>query len=184
MLQLNFNPFPVLETSRLILRRMEDSDAPALFELRSNAQVMQYVNRPIAQNIDDAKKLIATIGNLIDNNDAVNWGMALKENPSYLIGNIGIFNIKKEDYRAEFGYLLQPDYWRKGLMQEAIEATINFAFNTIHLHSLEAKINPLNAASAGILEKNNFVKEAHFKEDHFWEGQFLDTIIYSLLNKK
>jgi [ribosomal protein S5]-alanine N-acetyltransferase len=184
MLQPNFTPFPVLETHRLILRRMTKEDAQALYLLRSNPIVMQYVNRIIEQSAETALQLINKISDLIDNNDAINWAITLKENPSLLIGNIGIFNLKKEDYRAEFGYLLSPDYWHKGIMQEAIEANINYAFQEIKLHSLEAKISPLNAASAGVLEKTGFVKEAHFKEDCFWNGQFLDTIVYSLLNKK
>ena len=53
----------------------------------------------------------------------------------------------------------------------------------MQLHSLEAKINPSNSASAMLLEKNNFIKEAHFKEDCFWEGEFSDTVVYSLLKK-
>ena len=50
------------------------------------------------------------------------------------------------------------------------------------LHSIEAIIDPENKASAVVLEKNSFVKEAHLKENEFYEGRFLDTVIYSLLN--
>ena len=99
------------------------------------------------------------------------------------MGNIGIWQLKKEDYSGEIGYMLHPDFWRKGIMQEAVEAVINFGFNQMQLHSLEAKINPSNSASAMLLEKNNFIKEAHFKEDCFWEGEFSDTVVYSLLKK-
>jgi ribosomal-protein-alanine N-acetyltransferase len=51
------------------------------------------------------------------------------------------------------------------------------------LNSLEAIIDPDNHASAKVLEKNGFVKEAHLKEYEFYEGRFLDTVIYSILNK-
>ena len=51
------------------------------------------------------------------------------------------------------------------------------------LHSIEAIIAPENYASAKVLEKNGFVKEAHLKENQFYEGHFLDTVIYSILNK-
>jgi len=51
------------------------------------------------------------------------------------------------------------------------------------MHSLEAIIDPRNEASAKVLEKNNFVLEAQFKEDTLWQGEWLDTNIYSLLNK-
>jgi [ribosomal protein S5]-alanine N-acetyltransferase len=183
MLEVNFSPFPEINTNRLLLRQPTPNDAQDLFTLRSNIEVMKYVNRPLAKTMDDAKELIAKINGLIATNEGINWCITLKENPKKVMGNIGIWQLKKEDYRGEIGYMLHPDFWRKGIMQEAIEAVINYGFSQMKLHSLEAKINPLNTASASILEKNNFVKEAHFKEDCFWEGVFSDTVVYSLLNK-
>jgi [ribosomal protein S5]-alanine N-acetyltransferase len=184
MLQVNFSPFPSIETNRLLLRKPFIDGAADLFELRSNMEVMKYVNRPIAKTINDAEELINRLLQILGNNEGINWFISTKENPSKVIGNIGIWQLKKEDYRGEIGYMLHPNYWRKGIIQEAIEATITYAFKEANFHSLEAKIHPLNIASAKVLEKTGFIKEAHFKEDHFWNGQFEDTIVYSLLNKK
>ncbi len=50
------------------------------------------------------------------------------------------------------------------------------------LHSIEAVIAPENVASAKVLEKCNFIKEGYFKENEFYNGQFLDTVIYSKIN--
>ena len=61
-------------------------------------------------------------------------------------------------------------------------AILKYGFNTLKLHSVEAIVNPDNMQSIRVLEKNNFVKEAHFKENYFHEGKFKDTVIYSLLN--
>ena len=91
--------------------------------------------------------------------------------------------MQKEHYRAEIGYLLHPDYQQKGIMDEALKAVIKYGFETMQLHSIEANVNPANAASMKLLEKNGFVKEAYFKENYFYNGQFLDSVIYSLLNK-
>jgi [ribosomal protein S5]-alanine N-acetyltransferase len=183
MLDVNFSPFPEINTNRLLLRQPMLSDAQDLFELRSNIEVMKYVNRPLAKTIEDAENLIIMITEIINTNEGINWCITVKENPQKVMGNIGIWQLKKENYRGEIGYMLHPNFWRKGIMQEAIEAVISYGFNQMQLHSLEAKINPLNTASANILEKNNFIKEAHFKEDLFWEGKFLDTAVYSLLKK-
>ena len=183
MLAVNFSPFPELETNRLLLRQPMLTDAQDFFILRSNTLVMQYVNRPIAKTVEDAENLINKITDIINTNEGINWCITLKDNPKKVMGNIGIWQLKKEDYRGEIGYMLHPDFWRKGIMQEAVEAVINFGFNQMQLHSLEAKINPSNSASAMLLEKNNFIKEAHFKEDCFWEGEFSDTVVYSLLKK-
>ncbi len=51
----------------------------------------------------------------------------------------------------------------------------------MNLHSIEANVNPGNTASIKLLEKNNFTREAYFKENYFYDGKFLDTAIYSLL---
>ena len=66
-------------------------------------------------------------------------------------------------------------------MKEAILAVLDFGFDTMHLHSIEANISPGNAASAGVLEATGFIKEAYFKEDFYYDGTFRDTVIYSKL---
>ena len=53
----------------------------------------------------------------------------------------------------------------------------------MQLHSIEAIIDPENFASEKVLQKNGFVKEAHLKENEFYDGRFLDTVIYSILNQ-
>ena len=66
-------------------------------------------------------------------------------------------------------------------MKEALLKIIDFGFDEMNLHSIEANINPGNAASAMLLESAGFIKEAYFKEDYFFNGAFHDTIIYSRL---
>jgi ribosomal-protein-alanine N-acetyltransferase len=79
--------------------------------------------------------------------------------------------------------MLLPEFHGKGIISEAIKEVVNYGFNEMKLHSIEAIIDPENFGSARVLEKNNFVKEAHLKENEFYEGRFLDTVIYSILNK-
>jgi ribosomal-protein-alanine N-acetyltransferase len=79
--------------------------------------------------------------------------------------------------------MLLPDHWNKGLISEAIPKVINYGFNNMKLHSIAANINPNHAVSKKVLEKFKFKKEAYFKENHYFNGKFYDTEIYSLLNK-
>jgi ribosomal-protein-alanine N-acetyltransferase len=184
MLAPDFTPFPLITTKRLLLGQIEMSDAPDILALRSNEKVMRYIDKENTKTIEEAEALIKRINDDASNNEAITWGISLKEAPGKLVGTIGFWRMIKPHYRAEVGYMLHPDLWGKGMMDEALKAVIDFGFNTIQLHSIEAHINPNNAASAGILEKNGFVREAYFKEDYFFRGQFLDSAIYSLLNKK
>jgi len=181
MLTLNFTPFPTLTTKRLLLRQIIAEDAPELFFMRTDDRVMKYIERPRPKNIDETITFINMIADLREKNEIITWGITLKDEPK-LIGTVVYLNIKKEHHRAEFGYALHPDYWRKGIMHEVAEAVLAYGFNVMKLHSIEANINPENTGSQKLLEKCGFVREAYFKENFFWEGKFLDSAIYSLLS--
>ena len=180
MLVINFTPFPNLETNRLILRRLSAEDVLEIFALRSDKDVMKYIPRPLAKSIEDAQAHISLIDEKIENNEGINWAITLKDNPK-LIGIIGHYRIKPEHFRAEIGYMLLPEYQGKGIISEAIKEVVNYGFEVMKLHSIEAIIDPENHASEKVLQKNGFVKEAHLKENEYYEGRFLDTVIYSKL---
>lgn len=182
MLDINFTPFPNLETERLYLRRISKEDVNEIFALRSNKETMKYVPRPLAKTEEEALQHIALIDSKIENNEGINWAITLKGNPK-LIGIIGHYRIKSEHFRAEIGYMLLPEYQGKGIVSEAIKETVRYGFEIMKLHSIEAIIDPENFASGRVLQKNGFVKEAHLKENEYYNGRFLDTVIYSILNK-
>lgn len=183
MLELNFSPFPEIKTERLLLRKMTEADAPEIFFLRSDEMVMKYIDREKPKSQEEALAFIKMVNTNIDKNEAVMWAIALKDKPDTLIGNIGFWRIISQNYRSEIGYMLHPFFWGKAIMKEALLAAADYGFNKMKLHSIEAHINPDNAASGKVLEKAGFVKEAYFKEDTFFRGKFIDTAIYSLLNK-
>ena len=181
MLELNFSPFPEITTERLLLRRMTRQDAFEIFLIRSNEVVMKYVDRPRAASTKDAEDFLDLTDKSLDANDGISWGITLKEYPEKLIGYIGYWRMKKEHYRAEIGYMLNPAFWKRRIMTEAILAVLDFGFDTMHLHSIEANISPGNAASERVLQATGFIKEAYFKEDFFFQDTFFDTAVYSML---
>jgi ribosomal-protein-alanine N-acetyltransferase len=183
MLILNFDPFPTITTERLILRRLTMEDAPEIFFLRSDQTILQFLSKEPAVSIREAEDFITLINNNIDNNEAIMWAIVLKENPAKVIGSICFWRILKEHYRAEIGYVLDPACWRKGIMKETILRTLDYGFSVLGLHSVEARINPDNIASAAVLESSGFVREAFFKEDFFHRGRFENTAVYSRLQK-
>jgi len=181
MITINFAPFPNLETERLFLRRIVKEDVDEIFALRSDEQTMKYIPRPLVKTAEDALEHIAMIDEKIESNEGINWAITLK-NSSKLIGIIGHYRIRPEHFRAEIGYMLLPEYHGKGIITEAITEVVNYGFEVMQMHSIEAIIDPDNIASAKVLQKNGFVKEAHLKENEYYEGRFLDTVIYSILN--
>ena len=183
MLELNFSPFPEIKSKRLLLRRMTDADAPELLFLRSDETVMQYIDREKTKSLEEATAFIQKINTAIDINDSILWAIALQDKPDIMIGNICFWRISNQHYRAEVGYMLHPDFWNKGIMKEALLTAIDFGFNEMKLHSIEAHINPDNVVSGILLEKTGFIREAYFKEDFYFRGKFIDTAVYSLLTK-
>jgi [ribosomal protein S5]-alanine N-acetyltransferase len=183
MLELNFTSFPYLETERCLLRPLQPNDADRLFEMRTNDEVLRYLDREKMQTKEEAVTMINKIIASVENNDCVNWVISLKGDDK-MIGSIAYWRLIKEHYRAEIGYNLFPQYWGKGIMNEVMKIVLPFAFDQIGLHSIEANVNPFNTASIRLLERNGFVREAYFKENYYFKGRFLDTAIYSLIAPK
>ena len=181
MLTINFSPFPILETERLILRRVLPSDVKEMFELRSNPETMKYIPRPLLTNHEEALAHIQMMEDKIETNEGINWAITLKGDDK-MLGVIGHYRIKPEHYRAEVGYMILPKYHGKGITTEAVQCVVDYGFNTMQLHSIEGVIDPENEASQRVLQKCGFVKEAHFKENEYFDGKFIDAVVYSKLN--
>jgi len=181
MLQLNFKPFPELETQRLRLRKVKKEDADELFFLRSDEAVLRYLGKAPARSMKEIKEFLRSVRKSMEANDSVLWGIALKEFPSKLIGTICFWNIQKHNYRSEIGYVLNPQHWHKGIMKETINKVLEYGFNSMGLHSIEARLRPGNMGSIAVLESTGFVKEGYLKQDCYYNGNFFDTLIYSRL---
>jgi ribosomal-protein-alanine N-acetyltransferase len=182
MLEINFHPFQNLETERLLLRRVSANDANEIMELRGNPETMKFIPRPLVTNKEQALEHINMIEAKIIENEGINWAITIKGNPK-LIGVIGHYRIQPENHRCEIGYMILPQYNGKGYVTEAIKVVLEYGFEVLNMHSIEAVIDPDNIASERVLQKNNFVKEAHILENELWDGKFWDTVIYSILKR-
>ena len=111
------------------------------------------------------------------------WAITMKDDRDRLIGTIGFHRLIKEHFRAEIGYILHPDHWRKGIMGEALEAVVAYGYTEMGLHSIEANTDPLNTASNALLKKHGFLQEGLLIENFFRDGRFLDTAIWSRITK-
>ncbi|MBK6912522.1 MAG: GNAT family N-acetyltransferase [Ignavibacteriales bacterium] len=175
-----FNQFPNLETNNLFLQNFTITVVNEIFKIRSDIRVMQYLDKDCHKTVEDSKKMINEIIQAYKDKSGINW-IIRKKNTLEVIGYIGYWRLNRQGVRAEIGYALKPEYWRKGLMSEAMVRVLEFGFGEFGLHSIEGNVNPQNESSIKILEKFGFKKEAHFKEDYLYKGKYLDSAIYSLL---
>jgi [ribosomal protein S5]-alanine N-acetyltransferase len=171
MQPLNLTPFPELITGRLMLKQLELSDDTAIFTLRSDEKVNQFLYREKAKTIKDAQDFILKINKSIANNESIYWAIKLKEN-NELIGTICFWNIELKESIVEIGYELLVDYQGKGLMQEALLAAINYGFK-IGFKTINACPSAANLPSIKLLERNNFKLIGELKDEN--------ELIYALM---
>ena len=162
----DFTTFPVLETERLTLRELNLNDTKAIFGLRTNKEVVEYIDRKTLNNLSETRAFIDRISQLTSNNKGVFWVIESKNN-NQVIGTIGLRNFEDEEDYAEIGYELDPSYQQKGFMNEAFEVVIKFGFNQMELKTIEAFTHKNNTASIALLEKQNFVFEPEIKDEGF-----------------
>jgi ribosomal-protein-alanine N-acetyltransferase len=177
-----FKSFPEFESERLLFRKILMSDAKDTLLIRSNDDVMRFMDVIRFESIVDAEKMVQSVEESYIKETGINWGIVEKHS-NIFIGYFGFFRIIPEHCRAEIGYALKPDYWGKGYMYETINRMVRFGFENIKFHSIEANVNPDNEKSKKVLERIGFKKEAYFHENYLFDGKFLDSIIYSLLEK-
>jgi ribosomal-protein-alanine N-acetyltransferase len=177
-----FKSFPEFESERLLFRKLLLSDAKDLLLIRSNDAVMKYLDIARFESIADAEKMVQTVSESYDRETGINWGIVEKHSNNF-IGYFGFWRMIPEHCRAEIGYALKPEYWGRGYMYETINRMVRFGFKNMNLHSIEANVNPDNDKSKKVLEKIGFKKEAYFRENYLFNNRFLDSIIYSLLEK-
>jgi len=177
-----FKAFPELESERLYFRKIVVGDAKDLFLIRSNDDVMRFLDVSRFKSIRDAENMIGSIEESYQKESGINWGIVEKHSNVFL-GYFGFFRLIPAHCRAEIGYALNPVYWGKGYMHETINRLVRFGFEIMKLHSIEANVNPENEKSKKVLEKIGFKKEAYFRENYLFNNRFLDSVIYSLLEK-
>jgi ribosomal-protein-alanine N-acetyltransferase len=171
MHNISFTPFPNLTTEHYYLRKLEMSDENEIFAIRSDESVAKYLDRPKAKSVEEARQFIEKINNGITNNESVYWVITLK-NGTKFIGSICLWNISREQSKAEIGFELFPAYQGKWIMQEVIPVVIEFGFNVMKLDLIEGEVDPENIKSIKLMEKFGFV----------YDKKLEDTVVYTLKN--
>lgn len=184
--------FPVLNTDRLILRKIEEEDAKDLYGYYSNPNVTRYLNWNGPHSIENAIEVINEWNKDYDDKNFIRWAITLKE-VNTIIGTVVIATKDKSTKYGLFthpitdtvciGYELSEDYWNKGIMSEALEVVIDFVFNEIKTHRIQADIEPDNKSSYHLLQKMGFIEEGLLRK-YLYDNdtrQFDDVILVSLL---
>jgi [ribosomal protein S5]-alanine N-acetyltransferase len=155
MLNRIFTPVPILTTERLTLRQLIINDEHEIFTLRSDSEINKYLDRQISNTLDDARNFINKVNENINKNDSLYWAITFSDK-NILVGTICLFNLSDENGKCEIGYELLTNFQGQGIMMEAVEKVIDYAFNKIKVQTIEACFHRDNQSSIKLLEKFSF----------------------------
>ncbi len=158
-----------IETERLILRELQQSDADAFFEMDSSVEVHKYLGNNPIKTIEHIYDVIANIHQQYLDNGIGRWATIEKSSGTF-IGWSGLkFRRDEENNHINFydvGYRLHPNYWSKGYATESCKAALEYGFKTLNSNKIIGTTNEENKASRRVLEKCGlkFVEKFMWKE--------------------
>lgn len=171
----------VLETERLILRPIIESDAEAIYEYSRNKNVGINAGWKPHESIEETREIMP----LVFLNQENVFGIVLKETGK-LFGTIGIIpdSKRQNDKTKMIGYAIGEDYWGRGFTTEAVLAVLHFGFEELKLDLISAYCYPFNKRSKRVLEKCGFQYEGCLRlAEKCYNGTVIDNECYSIIHK-
>ena len=150
-------PFPILTTERLTLRQLQINDEEEIFTLRSDSEINKYLDRRLSNTIEDARNFINNVNENINKNASLYWAIILSDRNTF-VGTVCLYGFSDENDNCEIGYELLTNFQGQGIMKEAVEKVIDYAFNNIKVQKIEAFLHRDNQRSINLLEKLLFKK--------------------------
>jgi ribosomal-protein-alanine N-acetyltransferase len=175
--------FPVIETERLVLRKPTYDDVQPLYDMSQDEEVMLYYGKEPYTEEAQARKEVDWFLKIWKEGTGTRWIIALKGGEDF-IGEIGYYEYEKKHRKAEIGYKLAKEHWRKGYMSEAMVAILDYMYNNLELNRVQALVDPRNPASFLLLEKHGFQREGVLRDYEFERGDYVDLIMLSILHKE
>jgi RimJ/RimL family protein N-acetyltransferase len=170
---------PVLTGQQVILRELRASDAPALFAMLTTQEVARFISPP-PSTVDGFERFIAwTIRQRVAGT-YVCYAVTLKEFDSA----IGIFQVRELEPgfgTAEWGFALGSAFWGMGLFADGAELVLEFVFETLRVHRLEARAAVRNGRGNSALQKMGAVQEGVLRKSFLRNGEYLDQVLYAIV---
>ncbi len=176
-----FGRMPTLTTERLVLRPMRVSDAFDMYEYAHREDVTEYLLWRPHPSIADTREYLASIEHRYAACDFYDWAVTLADSGK-MIGTVGFTRIDLSNGLGEIGYVLNPEYHGRGIATEAAQKILDFGFERLGLHRIEAKFMQGNEASLKVMKKLGMTFEGYHKDSMLVKGEY-KTIGYCAIIK-
>ncbi len=175
-----FRSPPELATARLRLRKLGKADADDMFEYASRDDVTEYLTWRSHDTSRYTKRYLSYITGRYKAGEFYDWAIVLAASGK-MIGTCGFTDIDAENDLAEIGYVVNPDFWGQGIACEAASAVIDFGFERLGLHRIEAKYMLGNVRSSRVMEKLGMTYEGERREALYINERYVSYGVYSIL---
>src|SRR3954447_16160016 len=171
---------PTLRGSQVLLRELRASDAASLFTLLTTEEVSRFISPP-PSTVEGFERFIAWTSR----QRAAGTYACFAVTVAGFDTAIGIFQVRSTEpgfATAEWGFAIGSDFWGTGVFQDGAALVLDFAFDTIGVHRLEARAAVRNGRGNSALQKMGAVQECRLRNSFLKNGEYIDQVLYALLD--
>ncbi len=171
---------PVLTGSMVTLRELQMSDASSLLTMLTTHEVARFIS-PAPATLEGFERFIAWAHDERRRGGYVCFAVV----PHGLSTAVGLFQFRQLEagFRtAEWGFAVGSAYWGTGMFTDGSRLALDFAFQTLGIHRLEARAAIVNGRGNGALRKIGAVQEAVLRASFLCDGQYIDQALWSILD--
>jgi ribosomal-protein-alanine N-acetyltransferase len=167
-----------IETKRLILKALSPDEMKHIFENHTKEEIKKILGHRSEEDYE--KEAFKHKNGYSSYNRSFRLFLLMDKSSDTIIGRCGLHNWNAEHRRAEIGYVMEDEqYRRRGLMTEAVERVIEYGFSTMHLNRIEALVGIGNVPSLRLMEKFNFIQEGILRQHYYTAEKFENSVLFS-----
>ena len=172
---------PSIRGSKVTLREVRESDAPALMAMLTCEEVAEFIS-PLPRTEEGFKEFISEVHEQRLAGQSFCYGIV----PDGYDDAMGLFQVRQLEpgfVSAEWGFALGSPFWGSGVFQEGARAIIDFAFGVVGVHRLEARSIASNGRGNSALHKMGAMQEGVLRRSFIRNGRYFDQILWSILKE-
>ncbi len=155
-----------------------------MYGYRRDPEVCRYQSFE-PESLEDVEKFIASLQSNAFDTPGLWFQFAIRiKETGLLVGDLGTHVLVGDPRQTEIGFTLAPAFQGRGYATEAVTGILSYLFGPIHKHRVFASVDPRNAPSIALLERVGMRKEAHFRKSLWFKGEWVDDMVFGILESE